>query len=331
MKAFLIISLFILISSKDNAIEFAKEIPFDNNNAKFEFTYDKNDNIFIKVTTNDRCKMNFDAIIHSYATDISKPGTSIITQKELVSSSYKIEFEPDKYGPKTFNGTFWINPSLLEVKIDINSKVEWNYFTFTAKDELPKLTYSLDNAEKDVTFIFKYSYDNKKDITNQKFGLLTVIEMTNKRNINHGIICKCKCECGNIIEVASTALRSGHTTSCGCIKSRGEQIINNLLISNQIPFTREKTFSDCVYPETNSKLKFDFFINNNFLLEFDGIQHFKSVGGWNTEEKVQQTQLRDNYKNQWAKENNIPLKRIPYWKLNDLTIEDIMSDEYLIT
>ena len=32
MKAFLIISLFILISSKDNAIEFAKEIPFDNNN-----------------------------------------------------------------------------------------------------------------------------------------------------------------------------------------------------------------------------------------------------------------------------------------------------------
>jgi hypothetical protein len=165
MKAFLIISLFILISSKDNAIEFAKEIPFDNNNAKFEFTYDKNDNIFIKVTTNDRCKMNFDAIIHSYATDISKPGTSVITQKELVSSSYKIEFEPDKYGPKTFNGTFWINPSLLEVKIDINSKVEWNYFTFTARDERPKLTYSLDNAEKDVTFIFKYSYDNKKDIT----------------------------------------------------------------------------------------------------------------------------------------------------------------------
>ena len=66
MKAFIIISLFILISSKDNAIEFAKEIPFDNNNVKFEFTYDKNDNIFIKVTTNDSCKMNFETIIHSY-------------------------------------------------------------------------------------------------------------------------------------------------------------------------------------------------------------------------------------------------------------------------
>lgn len=177
----------------------------------------------------------------------------------------------------------------------------------------------------------KSSENSKKDITNQKFGLLTVIEMTNKRNISHGIICKCQCECGNIIEVVSTALRSGHTTSCGCIKSKGEQIINNLLISNQIPFTREKTFPDCIYPETNSKLKFDFFINNNFLLEFDGIQHFKSVGGWNTEKKVQQTQLRDDYKNQWAKENNIPLKRIPYWKLNDLTIEDIMSNKFLIT
>ena len=57
--------------------------------------------------------MNFDAFIHSYGIGLDKPGTSLITQKELVSSSYNIEFEPDQDGPKTFNGTFWINPSLL--------------------------------------------------------------------------------------------------------------------------------------------------------------------------------------------------------------------------
>lgn len=171
----------------------------------------------------------------------------------------------------------------------------------------------------------------KKDITNQRFGLLTVLEMTDKRNVNHGIICKCKCNCGKIIEVASTSLRFGHTTSCGCIKSKGENYIEQILIKNNKKFEREKTFEICIYPETNHKLKFDFYIDNCFLLEFDGIQHYQTNGSWCDEEKVKQTQLRDNFKNNWAKENNIPLKRIPYWELKNLTIDDIMGDKFLIT
>ena len=54
------------------------------------------------------------------------------------------------------------------------------------------------------------------------------------------------------------------------------------------------------------------------------------VGGWDTEEYFALIKQRDEYKNNWCKENNIPLKRIPYWKLDTLTLEDIMGDEYLI-
>lgn len=41
------------------------------------------------------------------------------------------------------------------------------------------------------------------------FGRLTVVEYS-------GRTCKCRCECGNTIRVASTKLRTKHTQSCGC-------------------------------------------------------------------------------------------------------------------
>lgn len=177
----------------------------------------------------------------------------------------------------------------------------------------------------------KQAKASKKDITGQHFGKLLVLEMTDKRNINNAIICKCLCECGNIIEVASVSLRSGHTTSCGCITSKGEQKISKILLDNNVYFEKEKTFSDCIYPETKMKLRFDFYVNNNFLIESDGIHHYNTSGSWNNEEKVNKTKERDNYKNNWAKEHNIPLKRIPYWALKKLTIEDIMGNKYLVT
>ena len=77
--------------------------------------------------------------------------------------------------------------------------------------------------------------------------------------------------------------------------------------------------------------RFDFYIDNNFLLEFDGIQHFKSTSGWNNEENFKITQERDKYKNQWCHENNIPLKRIPYWEIDNITIDNIMDDTFLVT
>jgi hypothetical protein len=40
-----------------------------------------------------------------------------------------------------------------------------------------------------------------------------------------------------------------------------------LLKENNIIFIREKTFAGCV---SKIKLRFDFFIQNNYLIEFDG-------------------------------------------------------------
>ena len=87
---------------------------------------------------------------------------------------------------------------------------------------------------------------------------------------------KCLCDCGNIILVDGTKLRSGHTQSCGCIISKGEEHIKNLLNQNNIKFITQKRFNDCV-SDKNNPLPFDFYIEDKFLVEFDGIQHYQPV------------------------------------------------------
>jgi hypothetical protein len=54
-------------------------------------------------------------------------------------------------------------------------------------------------------------------------------------------------------------------------------------------FETQKTFDSCRSTKTNAKLKFDFYVNNDFLLEYDGRQHFEVAGGsYFTEEMVQE-------------------------------------------
>jgi len=58
------------------------------------------------------------------------------------------------------------------------------------------------------------SETNKKDLTNQKFGRLTVLEDVGR---THGyVLWKCLCECGNTVNVMASSLQSGATQSCGC-------------------------------------------------------------------------------------------------------------------
>ena len=159
---------------------------------------------------------------------------------------------------------------------------------------------------------------------NKRYGKLTVLEATNKRVAN-SIVWKCQCDCGAIHYVDTNSLNSGKTTSCGCNKSQGEEKIAKILSDNGIPFEREKTFSQCINPETNKKFRFDFWVNNEYIIEYDGAQHFISSNqGWNTKEQLEKTQRRDAFKNKWCEENNIKIIRIPYTKFNNLTIEDLV-------
>ena len=58
-----------------------------------------------------------------------------------------------------------------------------------------------------------------KDLTNQRFGKLTALYPTNKRQGNH-VIWHCRCDCGNEKDVAAPRLTMGLATCCGCETSR---------------------------------------------------------------------------------------------------------------
>lgn len=163
------------------------------------------------------------------------------------------------------------------------------------------------------------------DLTGQRFGKLIALERAPSNHENARW--KCLCDCGAETIVSSTHLRSGHTQSCGCSHSKGNEKIANLLTASQIPFQREYSFDTCRFKDTDKLARFDFYINEYYLIEYDGSQHFSYTGtGWDTKENFEKTQQRDIYKNQWCEENHVPLIRIPYTKLNTLCIEDLLLE-----
>lgn len=166
----------------------------------------------------------------------------------------------------------------------------------------------------------------KGDIINNR-EIIDTNQNTSK-NGKHYYTCKCLL-CNRIYKATSSTLQQ--TISCGCQKSIGEFNILKILIQNNISFQKEYCFP-------KSLLRFDFALFDNKhqlikLIEFDGEQHYLENiknSGWNTYEKYNGTLKNDLKKNQLAKKYNIPLLRIPYWERDNVTLELLQSNKYLI-
>lgn len=160
------------------------------------------------------------------------------------------------------------------------------------------------------------------DLTNQVFGKLTVLEYSHSDGNN--AFWKCQCQCGNEIIVSSNALRRKHTQSCGCLKSRGELLISEILNKYNISFQKEYSFPDL---KAINRLRFDFAIMQNNILkliEFDGEQHYTTKEEWwNTQEYVNLLKEHDNQKNEYCIQHNIPLLRLNYKQSKEEIEEEI--------
>ena len=152
------------------------------------------------------------------------------------------------------------------------------------------------------------------NIAGMRFGLLTVIKLTDKRAVNGSVIWECICDCGNVTEVPAHQLVRGHTLSCGCRhQSKWEMFIRDYLISLNVAFCQQKRFKDCRNKKQNNMLPFDFYLPAyNMCIEYDGEHHFCPVEGWGGYEKFLITQENDNIKNEYCKNHNITLLRLPY-------------------
>ncbi len=68
-----------------------------------------------------------------------------------------------------------------------------------------------------------------KDLTGKKFGRLTALYPTNKRDRKGSVVWMCECTCGNRIEVTTDLLQNGIYQSCGCLKKEHQMELNKSL------------------------------------------------------------------------------------------------------
>ena len=148
-----------------------------------------------------------------------------------------------------------------------------------------------------------------REVHGQKYDYSLVVYKNSKCKVK--IICR---NCNRIFfQNVDHHVRRGNGCPY-CKESKGEIRIGKILHKKNIKFIPQKTFDTL---RDLKPLKFDFYLPEiNGLLEYDGEGHYKPCFGSTLEQKqknLENAQRKDKIKDEWARKNNIPLLRIPYW------------------
>ena len=114
--------------------------------------------------------------------------------------------------------------------------------------------------------------------------------------------------------------------------SRGEIKIEEILKEKGIVFEEEYSFPDLV-STSGYPLRFDFAVfddegNLDFLIEYQGIQHYEAKSKFGGYTGLRKQQYNDMQKRVYCKEHNIILIAIPYTDEGRLTYDYIMNAYY---
>jgi len=158
-----------------------------------------------------------------------------------------------------------------------------------------------------------------------------IIVLGTYKGVFNTIKVKCKV-CGHIWKATPNNLL--HGSGCPkCTTSKGEKRIAQYLDKLGIAYIYDKRYFKDLVSAGGSLLRPDFIIPSlKIWVEYDGQQHFEPVDftGKMSEQQIQDTfkkvQQNDQIKNQYAKDNNWTLIRIPYTEYDN--IEQIL-DSYL--
>ena len=276
------------------------------------FNYDLveyiNSNVKVKILCN-TCKNVF----------LSTPGNHLSGKKCMVCAHNKRRSNTEDFIEKA-----------IKVHFDKYNYDLVKYVNVTTKVKI------LCNTCKNIFLTFPYNHlhgsncivcnDNSKRSSTEDFiekavevhGDLYNYDLVEYVNIKTKVKILCN-TCNNIfLQRPDHHYSDGHGCSI-CNESSGEMKVASFLKSRNIDFTRQKTFSGLL---SIKELKYDFYLLGfNIIVEYDGEAHYKPAFGRTGEEKqanLEGCQLRDKIKNEWAKTNNIPLLRIPYWDFDKI-------------
>ena len=145
----------------------------------------------------------------------------------------------------------------------------------------------------------KKSFHDFADIVSKEDGYTLIanqeyINSRTKMKVHHNA-------CNLVYEASYDTWKQGKRCPyCRSGYSKAEQIIRKFFLNHDIQFTEQKTFDEC---KNIKPLKFDFYVpedktkgfNYNFLIEYNGIQHYQKSRR-NNEDEYEKQKLRDNIK-----------------------------------
>ena len=111
--------------------------------------------------------------------------------------------------------------------------------------------------------------------------------------------------------------------------SRGEIKIEEILTNAGISFQEEYIFPDLV-SSNGRPLRFDFAIFDDngdldFLIEYQGVQHYEPKSKFGGIQGLRKQQANDMKKREYCRDHNITLIAIPYWDEERITFDYIMK------
>lgn len=113
------------------------------------------------------------------------------------------------------------------------------------------------------------------------------------------------------------------------LASRGEIKIHEILTKAGLDFKEEYSFPDLI--STHGRpLRFDFAVFDDageldFLIEYQGIQHYEAKSKFGGISGLRSQQFNDMQKREYCAKHNINLIAIPYWDENRVNYDYIMT------
>ena len=172
---------------------------------------------------------------------------------------------------------------------------------------------------------------NFKDLTGKRFGRLTVIQKTNKRDYNGAVIWRCLCDCGKYADVSANNLIRSAVRSCGCLRTESNKKkvkkalesvnryringtnVNSLMM--RVPKNNKSGFKGVYWDKMRQKwvAQIEFQGKNYYLGRYDELSDAAEA------RKIAEKQIfgnflewyAENYPDLWAKKNKIKKDRKP--------------------
>lgn len=110
--------------------------------------------------------------------------------------------------------------------------------------------------------------------------------------------------------------------------SRGEILIEEILKKNNLVFKEEYSFPDLKSPN-GRPLRFDFVVFDDdgqidFIIEYQGKQHYEASAKFGGKRGLYQQQYNDNQKRRFCALHEFKLIEIPYTEENSISYDYIM-------